>query len=401
MTANRMRVLIVSDLYTHPHDQGNLQYLYRECLAMRQLGWELDFLYWGNYINANFNEMEKFFGEGHLFFANISNSGYSCQLRGFIRRYLDKRKVTRYISVPYTPDELYYKEIEEKVLLLNELYQYDIVWLEYYLQSRLFEALDSTITKVIHTHDRFTDRQKLFQKRGKVPEFYYLTKKGEKTALSRADIVIAIQEKECQQFKKALKGTKAICLSIGDFITEQDTKKVLDKAYGFLGSANILNVNAVNFFINNYLLEIKKEEPESQFIIAGGVCGEIPDSDRYVKLGCIDDLKGFYDKVRFVVTPMSTGTGLNIKNIEALSYGKPVVTTSTGAKGLDGARKAMKVADSSEGYIGAVLELLQHNEIVQEMSMFAKRFVERYNKRNIEKYKYIEKIVQERNGHRS
>ncbi len=56
-----MKVLMISDIYTHPHNQGNLQGGYRECLKMKELGWEVDYLYWGNYHRADLNAMRAFF----------------------------------------------------------------------------------------------------------------------------------------------------------------------------------------------------------------------------------------------------------------------------------------------------------------------------------------------------
>ena len=393
-----MNVLVVSGLYTHPHNQGNLQGIYRECKKMLELGWNVDFLYWGDYLHANLKGMENFFGKEHLFFANVSNNQYQYEVRKFIRNYLDKKKVTRYLSVPYAPDELHYNEIQEKVNVLHKTHHYDIVWLEYYLQSKIFESLDSNILKVVHTHDRFTNRNKIFQRDGKVPEFYYLTKKGERKALSRADVVIAVQEKECQFFEKLVNGTNTICLSIGNFIEKRDIKAVYNHCYGFLGSINDANIDAVKLFIKKYLPVIKKHEPDSQFVIAGGVCKNIPDNEQYIKMGYIDNIEDFYETVSFVVTPMLAGTGLNIKNIEALSFGKPIVTTSIGAKGLDGAQNAMKIADKDTEYIDNVIYLLQNQEEINRMSMEAKEFVEKYNEENVSKYRYIEKLVQERNS---
>jgi len=38
-----MKVLMVSNVYTHPSDMGNRQRIYRECCQMKKLGWEIDF----------------------------------------------------------------------------------------------------------------------------------------------------------------------------------------------------------------------------------------------------------------------------------------------------------------------------------------------------------------------
>lgn len=56
----RMKVLMVSNIYTHPHNMGNRQRIYRECCQMKELGWEIDFLYWGEKRAGNIDEMREF-----------------------------------------------------------------------------------------------------------------------------------------------------------------------------------------------------------------------------------------------------------------------------------------------------------------------------------------------------
>lgn len=387
-----MRVLIVADIYTHPHNMGNLQGLYRECCQMKKMGWEIDFLYWGNRLLPDFEAMQDFFGEEHIYFVNTSSPELKHQLRAFLRQRLDAHGITKYISVPYDVDERYYREIEDKVTYLDKKKEYDVVWLEYYLQSKIFPGLRKEIVKVIHTHDRFGSRNKIYQKVGRVPEFYYLTQKGERAALSRADIVIAVQDDEKEYFNALLKGTNTKSVTIGNLVEMKDSPYVKDKTVGFFGAVNDTNEFAVKWFIQSILPLVREKEPETCFIIAGGICKKVSDSDDYVKLGFVETLEEFYDKVKIVVGPLKNGTGLNIKNIEALSYKKPVVTTSVGAKGLNGAEKALQICDDEETFADAVICLLNDEEACKEMSRYAEEFIKGYIDRNVCTIKEIEKI---------
>lgn len=387
-----MRVLIVSDIYTHPHNMGNLQELYRECCQMKKMGWEIDFLYWGNRLLPDFEVMSDFFGEEHVYFANASSPELRHQLREFLRQRLDALGITKYISVPYDVDERYCQEIEDKVNYLDRKRKYDVVWLEYYLQSKILPALRKEIVKVIHTHDRFGSRDKIFQKVGRVPEFYYLTQKGEREALSRADIVIAIQDDENAYFNALLKGTNTKSITIGNLVEMKDSPYIKARTYGFFGAVNDPNEFALKWFIQSILPLVREKEPESRFMIAGGICKKVPDSDDYVKLGFVDALEEFYGKVKIVVGPLKNGTGLNIKNIEALSYKKPVVTTSVGAKGLKGAQKALRICDDEKAFAEAVIQLLNDEETCREMSRHAEEFIKGYVSRNVSAMKGIEDV---------
>lgn len=390
-----MRVLVVSDIYTHPHNQGNLQGVYRECLKMKEMGWEIDFLYWGKFGRANLTEMELFFGEDHFFYVNISYLKFSYHLRNYIRREMDKKGITKCISLPYAPDELYYEEIKEKVCILHNQRHYDVIWLEYYLQSKLFDYIDKSVVKVIHTHDMFSNRQRIFQKDGKIPEFYYLTRRGERKALARADVVIAVQDTERDRFESLLKGTDTICLTVGNLIEKREAEFIHNSSYGFFGSINDANITAVETFIEKVLPAIKKKNPNSHFVIAGGVCKKIPDSDEYQKIGYVRTLEEFYNRISFVVTPMLAGTGLNIKNIEALSFFKPIVTTNIGAKGLAGAEESMIVTDV-EGFDDAIIKLLGDKDLLARMSRASRDYIEKYNRKQEDGYKMIENMVRGR-----
>jgi len=58
-------------------------------------------------------------------------------------------------------------------------------------------------------------------------------------------------------------------------------------------------------------------------------------SEDIVKLGETAELDSAYDKADIVINPIRFDTGLEIKNIEALGYSNPLVTTSTGAEGME------------------------------------------------------------------
>ena len=53
-----------------------------------------------------------------------------------------------------------------------------------------------------------------------------------------------------------------------------------------------------------------------------------------IKLGFVQELHTFYDAIDVALNPMVGGTGLKIKTVEPLCYGKPVLTTLPGAQGL-------------------------------------------------------------------
>jgi glycosyltransferase involved in cell wall biosynthesis len=60
-----------------------------------------------------------------------------------------------------------------------------------------------------------------------------------------------------------------------------------------------------------------------------------------------------------VINPVSVGTGLKIKTVEALAFGKAVITTRCGAEGLEsGAGTAFEVVEDMRQMAGEVVRLL-------------------------------------------
>lgn len=107
-----------------------------------------------------------------------------------------------------------------------------------------------------------------------------------------------------------------------------------DDSVLFLGSGHPPNIQAVDFIID----VLAPALPEVTFNIVGSVCRAfqrvLPRNVRL--LGFVDE----QEKARLLLTcgaainPLCAGAGTNLKMLDYLSHGAPVVTTSIGARGL-------------------------------------------------------------------
>jgi GT2 family glycosyltransferase len=70
-----------------------------------------------------------------------------------------------------------------------------------------------------------------------------------------------------------------------------------------------------------------------------------------------------YRSSSVAIAPLRFGGGVKGKIIEAMRYGLPVVTTTTGLHGIDGGEAFLKVADESEAFAKAIIELLGDPEL--------------------------------------
>jgi glycosyltransferase involved in cell wall biosynthesis len=85
--------------------------------------------------------------------------------------------------------------------------------------------------------------------------------------------------------------------------------------------------------------------------------------------GFVDDLEKLYDSLDIVINPVRCGAGLKIKNVEALTHGIPLITTSHGASGIeDGASKAFLIGNTPNEYLLAFNKLVENYDFRKRLS---------------------------------
>ncbi|WP_165354809.1 glycosyltransferase [Tropicimonas sp. IMCC6043] len=144
----------------------------------------------------------------------------------------------------------------------------------------------------------------------------------------------------------------------------------------FLGSAYDPNVEAARFLVD----EVAPRAPEITFVIAGGV-GQVldePSRENVIVTGPLseEDKQSWLAAADVALNPMFSGSGTNIKMLDFMAAGLPVVTTPTGARGLMGAADAFRIADRA-GFISAVNDLVAYPEQRETLASAAVRQVKR------------------------
>lgn len=144
----------------------------------------------------------------------------------------------------------------------------------------------------------------------------------------------------------------------------------------FIGSAYGPNKEAANF-INEVL---SAACPKEIFVIAGGVGGSVAAArSNVVVTGQLDDASRdlWYTAADFAVNPMTAGSGTNIKMFDFMAAGLPVVTTSTGARGIetrDG--ETMLVVEPTADAFANAINTLRSADLRERMGRAARQCVE-------------------------
>ena len=143
-----------------------------------------------------------------------------------------------------------------------------------------------------------------------------------------------------------------------------------------------MNQYALEWFLKSVWPIIKKKIPQAEFYIVGRVCEMIPDSVQYLKKGFVEDLDALYASVRVIVNPVQSGNGMNIKMIEAIAHCKPIVSTTSGSRGINCGKELYKCADDAEGFAEEVIRLLNDDRECEKLSQNCLEYIRDYNKRN-------------------
>lgn len=264
------------------------------------------------------------------------------------------------------------------ILGLHRQYNFDIVIVEYVFFSKALTYFPPGVFKIIDTHDVFTDRHKMFLKNNIRPKWYSTTRREEKKGLERADLVIAIQDSERSFFSGMV---RVPVITVGH-LTPTRPPKERGNSYKILyvASRNPNNLQSITWFLDEVLDRVSRAVPDVELLIAGTVCNELPDRERVTKLGIVDELGAAYDMADLVINPMLYGTGLKIKNVEALGYAKALVTTPVGAEGMeDGKDTSFLVASDPDEFSECIIRLFRDADLYTSLTRSAYEYALRWN----------------------
>jgi glycosyltransferase involved in cell wall biosynthesis len=165
-------------------------------------------------------------------------------------------------------------------------------------------------------------------------------KKYETEMINRFDGIIAISKQDEEWFRKL--GCK-VPIHIAPVSVETDSYSLSivnsTKMIAFhLGSMDWMpNAEGVNWFLEEVYPLLPSDSGFSIVVAGKGMPQRIFDRARgnLEVLGKVDDARQFMAGKQIMLVPLLSGGGMRVKIIEGLAMGKTIITTSTGAEGID------------------------------------------------------------------
>lgn len=232
-------------------------------------------------------------------------------------------------------DDWYDPALDAAIADLCRRWSYDLCLVNYAWYSRAFEALPPEVVRLIDTHDAFGDRHKRLHAAGGTPVWYFTRPEDEALCLDRADAVIALQETEQRWFEElTLRPVRVVGhVAPAAFLPRRLRQGPLRA--GYLASGNPSNRQSILALIRHWAADAFLSG-SVELHVAGPISVEIA-AERHGFLrihGTVERVESFYAGVDLVVNPNIGGSGLKIKSVEALSFGRPLFATAEGMLGI-------------------------------------------------------------------
>ena len=272
-------------------------------------------------------------------------------------------------------------------LLKNQ--SFDVVHIEgYYLLQHLPTKLEVPILLIEHNIEHLLALQRFMvavkeEEKSNFWSEYIKTLKLEQLMWKRATVCVALTKEDkitmerleptmdvrmipdgSDHLKKMVDApTRLLSNSLKHSVIKDNSPSII-----FVGNfAYEPNVDAALYFSRDIFPLILKDVPNAKLLLVGNAPpSEISSlaSNRHIEVsGRVASLIPFYKHADVVVCPLRIGGGVKVKVLEALGFGKAIVSTSIGAQGLDlSTYRAVAVADEETDFAENVVRLLLNPE---------------------------------------
>ena len=210
-------------------------------------------------------------------------------------------------------------------------------------------------------------------------------KNYELKSINNFDGVITISKTDCKYFIK--KGCSVPIINIPFGIDNEiiDNNKVNNlhsdiPTLFYIGSMNWLpNQEGINWFIDNVWNEILQKNSKIKFNIAGRC---MPNSFTQLNIpniniiGEVDDAYQYISENSIMIVPLFSGSGIRIKIIEGMMLGKPVITTTIGAEGInyrDG--HDIIIANTAQEFVDSIIKLFENPDMCKIIGQNARELI--------------------------
>ncbi|MFZ4701687.1 MAG: glycosyltransferase, partial [Candidatus Methylumidiphilus sp.] len=151
---------------------------------------------------------------------------------------------------------------------------------------------------------------------------------------------------------------------------------------GLVASANRINL----IIIRDFLMAMEKRLNGDPCPFVIHVAGQVKDMVAHLPLeesavfylpwvrmlGFVPDIVGFYESLDLVVSPVTMGTGINVKTVQAMAFGMPLLATAWGVKGIE-TGDPLHLHQNLDELVSSIFMLKDNPEKLEQLAALSRR----------------------------
>ena len=303
---------------------------------------------------------------GDVFFIYPFKRKFIATIRFLLRIF--KLHIPKFLQIPIK-QSYFMKRKVNNIVKKNNI---DILWV-FYIWNNDFANIKTKVYKIMDTQDVASD----FVKYKKENNIYFpsnININEEVNILNKFDLSIAVSKRDYLVFKKYL-NNKVKYLPFYFEYKEISKINCKENIIGFIGGTAEFNIISLEKIIYEILPKLKTK---CSLYVFGSVCEKVNylNNESVKLIGRVGNVEEMYRQIDLAINPISFGSGLKTKCIEAMSYSTPLITTSVGAQGIEsGINLAFLLADTSEEFAKKIDDFFSDKKLQKTLKENGAKFV--------------------------
>jgi len=321
------KLLMIAPLYPFPTKCGLSVRIGDLCACLNEI-FELHY-----FTCAPVEQFKSFFNPGIFKTVRFTSNGENTV--NFQKRI--GQRLLRHLIPPHFDSKFYVPDsILEEINALHQREKYDACMIFTPTLARCLDALPDSVFKIIDTIDIWHQRYEDFKKIGYGNLLYHFRDKNREVELLKsADLVIAISLWDYDYMIKC--GINPVYTPVSFKEEALPLKNPSANDILYASGNGPTNIDAVQFFVNEILPILRRSisNVNLKILSAGNeLKGIYSNREDVTLLPFLNDIREAYNLADIVVVPLRIGSGLKIKVLESLAFGKPTIVSPAAIQGM-------------------------------------------------------------------
>lgn len=296
-----------------------------------------------------------------------------------------KHGLVRLLKYPFTVGSREFSEMKRDIKLCIEKERIDVINVDFPHMCVNLLDMDINVPIVLNEHNIEWKVYKTIANSHTnliMKALYYIDsfrlKKYEESVFKKLNFskITFVSSKDMQTMidEKMVDKTRACLIPVGANIQEINAVPHVEKNIIFVGKMSYgPNIEAAKWFVKEIFPKIKEHINSAKFYIVGKDPTEEVEKLRtksVIITGIVPDIKKYYEIADLVVLPLKNGGGVKVKLLEAISFNKPIVSTSVGVEGTYFASHYIPVSDEPQLFAELCESVLNDKNIYPEKEVY-------------------------------